>query len=276
MQGLQGRQRHRRRNGGHPIRDSRRSRSFLKPLPSLLSLLSLLSLPSLPSLPSLRSPRLPVRRFALCAIPLLAGCYEAGVDRAYNPTNAAQHHYQRAESALGQGNLEEAIRQASAAAEADPEFDDAALLQATLLGRAGQYGEALAICTALTARSPDLVQAHLLEGILWDQSGDREAANRCYDETLRLYERMRNQVALDSRAMLLEGLAFYLRHGELEGVKAMNRFLARFPDHPAALYLKACMQNKDRGFLLRWFTERGGETPPDGGPEEDRNNTPGE
>ena len=214
---------------------------------------------------------------AAVVVLLLAGCYESGGNRAAHiPTNEAQHQYQRAQAAVTSGNLEEAIARAGAAAKADPEFNDAALLHASILGRAGRYEEAQAVCAELVTRAPDFVQARLLQGILYDLSGDEEAAAPHYDAALAQFEAARAAGPGASPQLLLEGLTRYLRHGELEGVKAMNQFLSRFPEHPTALYLKACMQNKDRGFLLRWFTERGGNTPPDGGPEETRNNTPGE
>lgn len=212
----------------------------------------------IPGRETVEAPAVPdpsMRQFAALLLLLLAGCYEAGVDRAYNPTNEARHHYELAEAAVKSGNLDAAVLQAGRASAADPEFDDAALLHATLLGRVGRYDAALAVCETLTSRSPDLVQAHLLKGILGDQSGDLEAAHRSYDEVLERYAARRDSRAPGPRELLFEALARYLRHGELEGVRAVNEVLEQFPEHPTAQYLKGCMQHKDRGFLLRWFSE---------------------
>ncbi len=168
---------------------------------------------------------------------------------------AAVESFRAAERALATGDLAAALEHAEAAVKADPTFDEAAWLQASLLGRAGRVDEALAVCQEITDRSPDFVQAHLLQGILWDQSGDVEAAFRSYDEVLKRYDAWQGPPDPGPRDLLLRSVVTYLRFGELEGVKAINQFLERFPEHPKALYIKSCMQQKERGFLLRWFSE---------------------
>lgn len=189
----------------------------------------------------------------------LPGCYEDGTPRRPARPLPAITAYEAAQTALKAGDTAEALAQAEAAVAADATFDEAQWLQASLLGREGRLDEALEVCGVLTARSPDFAQAHLLQGILWDQSDDAEAAARCYDAALRCYAVQRETEPLGRDEQLLEAVVTFLRHGELEGVLAINRFLKRFPEHPIALYVKACMQDKDRSFLLRWFSEGGGE-----------------
>ena len=173
----------------------------------------------------------------------LCGCYEEPREVGHTPKTQAVTAYEAAQTALKSGDTDEALAQARAAHDADPVFDAAAFLLASLLGRAGQFEEALALCDNLTARSPNFVQAHLLQGILWDRSGVSEAANASYDAALRCFaalpapERNRPEIGLQ------EALATFLREGKLEGVKA----------------IKSCMLDKDRGFLLRWFSDRNGE-----------------
>lgn len=208
---------------------------------------------------------------------LLCGCYDDGppASSPSRPTQAIEA-FRGAEDALRAGDLDDALAHAESAVAADPTFDEAVWLKASLLGRSGRLEEALGICTELTARSPNFVQAHLLEGILWDQSGDLEAACRSYDEVLKRYEARQASGELGHRDLLLQAVVLFLRHGELEGVKAVNRFLEQFPGHPAALYVKACMQQKERGFLLRWFSEGGdASAPPAAGKDNPRMDIPG-
>lgn len=204
----------------------------------------------------------------------LAGCYEHEQAPPPSRPTAALEAFRDAEASLRKGKLKEALNHAGDAVKSDPTFHEAAWLQASLLGRAGRLEEALAVAQDLTARAPDFVQAHLLQGILWDQSGDLEAAHRSYDIVLELYGP--DPAGLRQRDAMLRALVTFLRYGELEGVKSVNQFLERFPEHPTALYLKGCMQNKDRGFLLRWFSESNGGQPvnPEE-PQKSRRDTPG-
>lgn len=196
--------------------------------------------------------------FALC------GCYSEPRETTHQPKTQAVAAYEAAQSALKAGDTDAALQQARAACEADPGFDGATFLLASLLGRTGQFEEASAICATLTARSPNFVQAHLLQGILWDRSGDSEAANVCYDAALRCFEALPEAERIRPETGLQEALTTFLRHGKLEGVKATNKVLAKYPDYGPALYVKSCMLEKDRGFLLRWFSEQGGERAPAG------------
>ena len=204
---------------------------------------------------------------SLWLIPLLvflSACYEEPRETGYTPKTESVTAYEAAQSALKSGDSDEALTQARAAYEADPAFDAAAFLLASLLGRAGHFEEALYICGALTARSPNFVQAHLLQGILWDRSGESEAANTRYDAALRCFAALPEPERIRPENGLQEALATFLRHGKLEGVKAINRVLATYPDYEPALYVKSCMLDKDRGFLLRWFSDQGGEHSPSG------------
>ena len=199
---------------------------------------------------------------SLWLIPLffsLCGCYDEPREATYTPKTEAVTAYEAAQTALKSGNTDEALAQARAAHEADPVFDAAAFLLASLLGRAGQFEEALALCDDLTARSPNFVQAHLLQGILWDRSGVSEAANASYDAALRCFAALPDPERNRPEVGLQEALATFLREGKLEGVKAINRVLSSYPDYEPALYVKSCMLDKDRGFLLRWFSDRNGE-----------------
>ncbi len=201
---------------------------------------------------------------SLWLIPLffsLCGCYSEPRETTYTPKTQAVSAYEAAQSALKAGDTDEALAQARAAYEADPAFDAATFLLASLLGRAGDYEEALALCATLTKRSPNFVQAHLLQGILWDRSGNSNAANTSYDAALRCFEALAQSERARPEMGLQEALTTFLRHGRLEGVKAANRVLATYPDYEPALYVKSCMLDKDRGFLLRWFSEQNGDAP---------------
>jgi tetratricopeptide (TPR) repeat protein len=191
----------------------------------------------------------------------LCGCYSEPRETSHTPKTQAVTAYDAAQTALKSGDANAALAQARAAYEADPDFDAAAFLLASLLGRAGQFEEALGLCSALTARSPNFVQAHLLQGILWDRSGNSDAANASYDAALRSFAALSQPERARPEIGLQEALTTFLRNGKLEGVKAINRVLATYPDYDAALYVKACMLDKDRGFLLRWFSEQNGDGP---------------
>jgi tetratricopeptide (TPR) repeat protein len=202
---------------------------------------------------------------SLWLLPLLwslCGCYDAPPETTYTPKTQAVTAYDAAQGALTSGNTEEALAQARAAYESDPAFDAAAFLLASLLGRARQFDEALALCGDLTARSPNFVQAHLLQGILWDRSGNSDAANISYDAALRGFAALAQPERARPETGLYEALTTFLRHGKLAGVKAINRVLATYPDYEAALYVKSCMLDKERGFLLRWFSEQNGDEAP--------------
>lgn len=199
------------------------------------------------------------RLLLVAAFMLAPGCYEDGAPPPPARSTEAISAYGAAHKALQAGDLDDALTHVAVAVAADPAFDEAQWLQASLLGRAGRLPEALEICGALTARSPDFAQAHLLQGILWEQSEKPDAAGRSYDAALQCFAERRATESLGRDDRLLEAVATFLRHGELEGVKAVNRYLRQFPDHPVALYVKACMQDKNRSFLLRWFSEGGGE-----------------
>jgi tetratricopeptide (TPR) repeat protein len=205
---------------------------------------------------------------SLWLIPLLfslCGCYEDPRETTYTPKTQAATAYEAAQTALKSGDTDEALAQARAAHEADPAFDAASFLLASLLGRAGQFEEAIDICATLTARSPNFVQAHLLQGILWDRSGVSDAANTSYDAALRGFSALPESERARPEIGVYEALAAFLRHGKLEGVKAANRLLAIYPDYEPALYVKSCMLDKDRGFLLRWFSEHDGARPREDG-----------
>ncbi len=189
----------------------------------------------------------------------LCGCYSESRETTFAPKTQALTAYESAQSALKAGDTEEALAQSRAAYEADPAFDAAAFLLASLLGREGQFDEALALCDDLTARSPNFVQAHLLQGILWDRSGNSDSANTSYDAALRCFAELTEPERSRPEPAMYEALTTFLRHGKLEGVKAINRVLATYPDYDAALYVKSCMLDKDRGFLLRWFSEQNGD-----------------
>ena len=191
----------------------------------------------------------------------LSACYDEPREATYTPKTQAVTSYEAAQSALKSGDTDEALAQARAAYEADPAFDAATFLLASLLGRAGDYEEALALCAALTTRSPNFVQAHLLQGILWDRSENSDAANASYDAALRSFAALSQTERARPELGLQEALTTFLRHGKLEGVKAINRVLATYPDYDAASYVKSCMLDKDRGFLLRWFSEQNGDGP---------------
>lgn len=191
----------------------------------------------------------------------LSACYHEPRETTYTPKTQAVTAYDAAQSALKAGDTDEALARARAAYGADPDFDAAAFLLASLLGRAGQFEEALALCGTLTARSPNFVQAHLLQGILWDRSGNSDAANTSYDATLRGFAALAEPERTRPETGLYEALTTFLGHGKLEGVKAINRVLAKYPDYEPALYVKSCMLDKDRGFLLRWFSEQNGDGP---------------
>jgi tetratricopeptide (TPR) repeat protein len=211
------------------------------------------------SLCSLRSLWLIPLFFSLC------GCYDEPRESGYTPKTEAVTAYDAAQSALKAGDTDEALARARAAYGADPDFDAAAFLLASLQGRAGQFEEALALCGTLTARSPNFVQAHLLQGILWDRSGNSDAANTSYDTALRCFAALTEPERARPESGLYEALTTFLRHGKLEGVKAINQVLAKYPDYDAALYVKSCMLDKDRGFLLRWFSEQNGDGPKNSG-----------
>lgn len=212
-----------------------------------------------------------MKKFAAAPLPflpalvvlLLAGCYEQGTPTTASsrPTQAVEA-FQAAEAELRAGNSEDALVRAEAAVKADPTFEQAAWLQASLLGQAGRLEEALVVCETLTAQSPDFVQAHLLQGILWDKLGDSEAANVGYDAALRCFAALPEAERRRPETVLQEALITFLRHGRLAGIQAINRVLLQYPDYQTALYIKACMHDKDRGFLLRWFSESGGENAP--------------
>lgn len=189
---------------------------------------------------------------------VLCGCYDDPRETTYTPKTEALTAYESAQAALKAGDTATALAQARAAYAADPAFDGGAFLFASLLGNAGQFKEALAVCNDLTTRSPNFVQAHLLQGILWDRSGDSEAANTSYDTALRCFAALAEPERTRPDSGLQEALATFLRHGKLEGVKAVNRVLSKYPDYEPALYVKSCMLDKDRGFLLRWFSDRDG------------------
>jgi len=201
---------------------------------------------------------------SLWLIPLLislCGCYGEPREATYTPKTQAVTAYEAAQTALKSGDNDEALARARAAYAADPAFDAATFLLASLLGRAGQFDEALALCDTLTARSPNFVQAHLLQGILWDRSGESGSANASYDTALRCFATLPEPDRARPETELYEALTTFLRHGKLEGVKAINRVLASYPDYESALYVKSCMLDKDRGFLLRWFSEQNGDGP---------------
>ncbi len=204
--------------------------------------------------------------FAL--LPLLGACYPDAEPAAYVPKQEALRLLERAALELASGKVEEATSLAGAACNTDPDYDEAAWVYATLLGRTGRVEEALEICSKLGARSPAYVQAHLLEGILWDQLGNREAANLAYDRTLTGIAKRASSADLVPELRLYEAVAVYLRDGKLAGVQAINHVLAEFPDYPPAHYVKACMLDKNRGFLMRWFSD-GGAHSETGPPQED-------
>lgn len=198
---------------------------------------------------------------SLWLLPLLfclSGCYGEPREFVYTPKTQAVTAYDAAQVALKSGDTDEALAQARAAYDADPGFDAAAFLLASLLGRTGQFEEALVRCGTLTTRSPNFVQAHLLQGILWDRSGETEAANTSYDAALRCFAALPEPERNRPETGLQEALTLFLRQGKLEGVKAVNRVLSKYPDYEPALYVKSCMLDKDRGFLLRWFSDRDG------------------
>ena len=181
----------------------------------------------------------------------LVGCYESGSSRTPLIKTEALEAFALAQEAFRAGDNERALPHARAAYLYDPAFDGAAWLFASLLGRTGQYKEALEVSTQLSAKSPDLAQNHILEGILWELNGDRESANRAYDRAVLLRE------TSDSKGLeqIYVPLAVYLRFGKIRGVEAANQSLALFPDDITLHYLKRCMQDKEREFLIRWFSE---------------------
>jgi tetratricopeptide (TPR) repeat protein len=201
-----------------------------------------------------------VRFLALAAFLLfVSACYRESPEAPPSPVTEAVRAYESAKSALVTGDTVQALEASAAAYARDPGFEDNTWLYASLLGREGRYDEALAICRILCQQSPGNVQAHLLEGILWDQSGDREAAHGAYDRALQVFSE--SNVAEHSKPAhrLYEAVAVYLRKGKLEGVRAVNAVLLTFPDYRPALYVKECMQDKNRAFLLRWFSKSGDE-----------------
>ena len=181
----------------------------------------------------------------------LVGCYESGPSSTPLIKTEALEAFALAQEAFRAGDNKRALPHATAAYLYDPSFDSAAWLYASLLGRTGRYKEALEVSTQLSAKSPDLAQNHILEGILWELNGDRESANSAYDRAVLLGERP------DSRELerLYAPLAVYLRHGKLRGIEAANHGLEIFPDDATLRYLKRCMQDKEREFLIRWFSE---------------------
>lgn len=193
----------------------------------------------------------------LALLPLLGACYTDPAPRVHVPKQEALRHLEAARSALEQGLIEEASTLAESASTTDPEFDEAAWLYATLLGRTGRIDEALEICALLGARSPAYVQAHLLEGILWEQKGNRESANSAYDRALSGIATADSSVQPTPELQLYEAVTIYLRRGKLAGVQAINAVLDVFPDYPPAHYVKTCMLDKNRGFLMRWFSDGG-------------------
>lgn len=204
----------------------------------------------------------------IALLPLLGACYPNPEPSAHAPKQEALRLLDLAQLELATGKVEEATSLAGAAYNTDPAYDEAAWIYATLLGRTGQVEEALEICSLLGARSPDYVQAHLLEGILWDQLGNREAANLAYDRTLTAIAKLTTSVDSAHELRLYEAVTVYLRRGKLAGVQAINHVLAEFPDYPPAHYVKACMLDKNRGFLMRWFSD-GGAHSGAGPPQED-------
>ncbi len=194
----------------------------------------------------------------LAIIPLIAtasGCYEAPPESSYTPKTIAVETYQAARESLAAGETD-ALALAEAAYQADSIYPEAAWLYASLLGREGRYDDALAVCTRLCEESPNYVQAHLLEGILWDQSGNRESANGAYDRALAVFAHSDASARSRPAFCLYEAVTVFLRSGKLDGVRAINRVLKKFPEYRPAKYVKRCMQDKNRTFLLRWFSER--------------------
>lgn len=204
---------------------------------------------------------------ALALLTALAGCYGAPAPTGHTPKTAAVSALEEADAALKAGDTDGALARARVAHEADPQYDDAAFLLASLLGRKGDFEAALALCADLTARSPNFVQAHLLQGILWDRSGNPDAARHSYDATLRALAELPEAERARPEAGLQEALAIFLRDGKLEGIKAANRLLAVYPDYGPARYVKSCMMEKERGFLLRWFSDQGAAPSPAAAPD---------
>ncbi len=190
-------------------------------------------------------------------LPLLGACYGDPAPRVHIPEQASLRLLERVQSALETGDSNEALSLARAAYDTDPEYDDAAWIYATLLGRSGKIDEALEICSLLGARSPAYVQAHLLEGILWEQKGNRESANLAYDRALSGIAASDTSALSMPELRLYEAVTIYLRRGKLAGVQAINQVLEVFPDYPPAHYVKTCMLDKNRGFLMRWFSDGG-------------------
>ena len=184
-----------------------------------------------------------------------SGCYKAPPESSYTPKTVAVERYQAARESLAAGKAD-ALVHAEAAYRADPAYPEAAWLYASLLGREGRYDDALAVCARLVEESPNYVQAHILEGILWEQKGNREYANRAYDRALSLFAAGGAPARSQSAFRLYEAVTVYLRNGKLAGVRAINAVLERFPEYGPAKYVKRCMQDKNRTFLLRWFSER--------------------
>lgn len=193
---------------------------------------------------------------------LLSSCYAR--DRSPtvpSPKKDAVASAMAAQRALNAGLLDESLSLAHKAWETDPDYQSGAWLYASILGKTGALDEALAVCNDLLERHPDCVQGHLLEGILWDRKGNRESANRAYDRALAEFALVDSDAPPTPEYRLNEAVTIFLRHGKLEGVGAINQVIAQFPDYGPAQYVKSCIQDKDRAFLLRWFADSGEDRP---------------
>jgi tetratricopeptide (TPR) repeat protein len=150
-----------------------------------------------------------------------------------------------------------------------PERREVAFLHASLLGRAGNYPEALSAIEKLQAQHPDYIPGILLEGILRELGGDRVTADQAYDRV----QQAAPASGSDYDTRICVPLAAYLRLGAPDGVAAANQALEAYPGDAALRHLKQCMQDKDRAFLLRWFTD--GIPAPSRGPRERPDPVPG-
>ena len=199
------------------------------------------------------------RRFRIAALAsalLLAGCYSEKPPDTREPTinRDALKLYHEALDLLAQGDDLLALDKLDQSIQADPSFPPLYSRKAGVLARLERYAEAAQAVEKHVELDPRNAEAHLLLGLLVEESRGPGEARPYYKQAVDLLDPNEAMRAGDARRAIYRAVAIYLAQGRLDGVRAINEVINAYPAQQTARLLKQRMKQEERGYFLWWLS----------------------
>lgn len=190
----------------------------------------------------------------LLAALALSGCYEAvsPAPEPYIPKTYAVERNRLAMEAIKANRIEDALEYAEQAIREDPLFYQAYLNKANMLARQGLYWGAAETLNTIIGLRMDVPQAVVFRGIFLEQAGDLREARACYARAVSIIDA---QIAAGDtlpETAVHRAIALYLLRGKVNGVRALNDILEKYPGYATARFLKERMLSDDREYIMGW------------------------